>query len=500
MTRAGRSSTSCGRSSISSPSANIRTYVQFYLFEAREAAKAPAAGAARSGRQGDHLRGEDQQGGRQLPGPGARQQEPSVAIQGGRRSFQVRQRRHSLGREGADRGRAEAPPGAAGICRARLSPAAVRRASATTCSAYYRSLREKDGLEPRRRDARFARERADVAGFLLPDRPGGTRSGRPAEPARQRARARPSTALPLSDYALASRLSYFLWSSMPDEELLAHAAAGDLHQPEVLAAQARRMLKDDARAALAVEFGGNWLDFRRFEEHNAVDRERFPEFHQRAARRRCSRSRSASSATCSSNNRSVLDFLYGKHTFVNPVLAKHYGMPDVDTAGAGRMGARRRCRPYGRGGLLPMAVFLTKNAPGLRTSPVKRGYWVVRRVLGEQIPPPPAGGARIAARRSQARAAAARNAGPASRRIRAAPPAIARFDSLRAGVRRLRPGRRDARQRIWPAGRSTRARRFPAAAKATVSRACASTFASSGRTISSTTCAANCWSTPWAAV
>ena len=88
---------------------------------------------------------------------------------------------------------------------------------------------------------------------------------------------------PLSDYALASRLSYFLWSSMPDEELLAQAAAGDLRRPEVLAAQARRMLKDDRVRGLATEFGGNWLDFRRFEEHNAVDRERFAELRQRPA-------------------------------------------------------------------------------------------------------------------------------------------------------------------------------------------------------------------------
>jgi hypothetical protein len=84
-------------------------------------------------------------------------------------------------------------------------------------------------------------------------------------------------------------------------------------------------------------------------------------------------------------DRSVLDFLYADHTFVNPVLARHYGMPEPD-------GWRRidDANKYGRGGLLPMAVFLTRNAPGLRTSPVKRGYWVVRRLLGEQIPAPPA--------------------------------------------------------------------------------------------------------------
>ena len=83
---------------------------------------------------------------------------------------------------------------------------------------------------------------------------------------------------PLSDYALASRLSYFLWSSMPDDRLLAHAAAGDLHRREVLVAEARRMLRDDRIRGLATEFGGNWLDFRRFEEHNSVDRARFPAF------------------------------------------------------------------------------------------------------------------------------------------------------------------------------------------------------------------------------
>src|SRR6185503_12887369 len=83
---------------------------------------------------------------------------------------------------------------------------------------------------------------------------------------------------PLPDYALASRLSYFLWSSMPDGELLARAAAGDLHRPDVLKAQTRRMLRDPKVRGLATDFAGNWLDFRRFEEHNSVDRQRFPSF------------------------------------------------------------------------------------------------------------------------------------------------------------------------------------------------------------------------------
>jgi hypothetical protein len=194
-------------------------------------------------------------------------------------------------------------------------------------------------------------------------------------------------AVPLSDHALASRLSYFLWSSMPDAGLLAKAATGDLRRPEVLASEARRMLKDPRVRGLAVEFGGNWLDFRRFEEHNAVDRERFQMF-TNELREAMFEEPVRFMLDVVQNNRSVLDFLYATDTFVNPVLARHYGMPAIeDGADPWR---KLDAAPFGRGGLLPMGVFLTKNAPGLRTSPVKRGYWVVKNVLGERIPPPPA--------------------------------------------------------------------------------------------------------------
>lgn len=87
-------------------------------------------------------------------------------------------------------------------------------------------------------------------------------------------------------------------------------------------------------------------------------------------------------------DRSVLDLIYGRHTFVNPRLARHYGMPH----GAGDETVWVRvddAERYDRGGLLPMAAFLTQSSPGLRTSPVKRGFWIVRRILGETIPPPP---------------------------------------------------------------------------------------------------------------
>ena len=192
---------------------------------------------------------------------------------------------------------------------------------------------------------------------------------------------------PLGDNALASRLSYFLWSSMPDRQLLDLAVAGELHRPRVLIEQAKRMLLDDRARGFATEFAGNWLDFRRFQEHNSVDRGRFPSF-TNDLRGAMFEEPVRFFLDVARRDGSVLDFLYGDYTFVNPVLAAHYGMPEMKTPatewarvdGAGR---------YGRGGLLPMAVFLTKNSPGLRTSPVKRGNWTVKRLLGEHIPPPP---------------------------------------------------------------------------------------------------------------
>jgi mono/diheme cytochrome c family protein len=192
---------------------------------------------------------------------------------------------------------------------------------------------------------------------------------------------------PLSSYALASRLSYFLWSSMPDNELLRHAAAGDLQKPDVLLAQTKRMLKDQRVRGLATEFTGNWLGFRQFETNNSVDRQRFPAF-DNDLREAMFQEPVRFMEDVVSNNRSVLDLIYGNYTFVNPPLARHYGM----TAVAGDVNTWVRvddAARYGRGGLLPMAVFLTQNSPGLRTSPVKRGNWVVQKVLGIRVPPPP---------------------------------------------------------------------------------------------------------------
>ncbi len=192
---------------------------------------------------------------------------------------------------------------------------------------------------------------------------------------------------PASDYALASRLSYFLWSSMPDHELMAHAAVGNLHNPDMLITQARRMLRDEKVRGLATEFAGNWLAFRRFEEHNAVDRQRFPGF-TGELRQAMYEEPVRFFVDLVSQNRSVLELLHGNYTFVNPTLARFYGMA-VPQTGPHEWARIDDAGRFGRGGLLPMSVFLTASSPGLRTSPVKRGYWVVRRLLGEHIPAPP---------------------------------------------------------------------------------------------------------------
>jgi hypothetical protein len=255
--------------------------------------------------------------------------------------------------------------------------------------AYYRELREKNQLS--HDDAM----RGSIAGVLMsPDflyridlldaAIGSAKSGSRAA---VRKASGPVQSRPLSAYALASRLSYFLWASMPDAELLRHAAAGDLQKPDVLLEQARRMLRDERMRGLATEFGGNWLDFRRFESINTVDRDRFPGFTSEL-REAMYQEPIRFLDDMMRNDRSVLDLLYGRYTFVNPVLAQHYGMPAM--LGTPDTWVRLDdADPYGRGGLLPMAVFLTQNSHGLRTSAVKRGFWVVHRVLGETIPPPP---------------------------------------------------------------------------------------------------------------
>ena len=174
---------------------------------------------------------------------------------------------------------------------------------------------------------------------------------------------------PLSGYALASRLSYFLWASMPDAELLRHAAANDLQDPDLCCSvKTRRMMKDARVRGLATEFTGNWLAFRLFETNNSVDRMRFPQFNSELREAMFQEPVRYVEDTIQ-NNRSVLDLLFGNYTFVNPVLAKHYGIPGI--RGRQRpLGARRRRaairtgRHAAHGGLYDAELTRTAHQPG----------------------------------------------------------------------------------------------------------------------------------------
>jgi hypothetical protein len=193
--------------------------------------------------------------------------------------------------------------------------------------------------------------------------------------------------VPLSDSELASRLSYFLWSSIPDTELSRAAAAGELRRPEQITRQARRMLRDPKARRFATEFFGQWFGFYRFTEHRGVDTSRFTEFTD-ALKSSMYDEAVSFFEDIVREDRSVRDILFADYSFLNRDLARHYGidLPAVPTNGVARIDGVNQ---FHRGGLLRLGAVLTATSAPLRTSAVKRGDWVLRRVLGKPIPPPP---------------------------------------------------------------------------------------------------------------
>ncbi|QJX00180.1 DUF1592 domain-containing protein [Frigoriglobus tundricola] len=191
---------------------------------------------------------------------------------------------------------------------------------------------------------------------------------------------------PLSDLALASRLSYFIWSGPPDDELLALAKAGKLHNEVVLRDQVRRMVKDPKVSRFALEFFGQWLGYRDFLTQEAVNRQVFPAFDD-ALKNAMFEEPTRLVTYLIQNDKPITGLLDSDLTFVNKKLAAHYGLPF--NGGADEWDRVTGLHAAGRGGVLGMGVFLTKNSQPQRTSPVKRGFWVVHKVLGEHIPPPP---------------------------------------------------------------------------------------------------------------
>lgn len=215
---------------------------------------------------------------------------------------------------------------------------------------------------------------------------------------------------PLSGDALARRLSYFLWSSLPDDELLAAAQAGQLQDEQALKAQVRRMLKDPKSEAFAREFFGQWLRYRDYLSKDAIPAGAFPGYDD-ALRRAFFEEPTRLIADVIQQDRDITELLDGDATFVNAPLARFYGgeiEQQFRRLSAERSDERKRLglpaptdpnndwyrveglRRLGRGGLFGMPVILTTNSAGQRTSPVKRGFWVVHHLLGEHFPPPPA--------------------------------------------------------------------------------------------------------------
>jgi len=183
----------------------------------------------------------------------------------------------------------------------------------------------------------------------------------------------------VSDLELASRLSFFLWSSIPDDELLDLALKGRLHEPAVLEAQTRRMLADPKADALVTNFGGQWLFLR--ELKNARPETRFSENLRQSFRRETELLLNS----IVRDDRSVLDLLNADYTFVDETLAEHYGIPNV----RGSRFRRVAVTDDARRGLLGQGSFLLVTSVANRTSPVSRGKWVLENLLGVPAPLPP---------------------------------------------------------------------------------------------------------------
>src|SRR5262249_1232150 len=193
----------------------------------------------------------------------------------------------------------------------------------------------------------------------------------------------PKSAHRLDDLALASRLSFFLWSSIPDDELLTVASQGKLKDPAVLQQQIKRMLADKRSSALIANFAEQWLFLRNLKTATP-DLEAFPDFDDNL-RRAMKEETTLFFDSIMREDRSVVDLLNADYTFVNERLARHYGMPNI----YGSQFRRVKVPSEARRGLLGQASILTVSSYPNRTSPVQRGKWVLTNLLGVPPSPPP---------------------------------------------------------------------------------------------------------------
>ena len=205
--------------------------------------------------------------------------------------------------------------------------------------------------------------------FLLLTEPTGTRKDQPAA---------------LDDYALASRLSYFLWSTMPDGELLQLAAKGELEKPAVLRAQVERLLKDPRSHRFTENFAGQWLELRKIDA-TTPDPQAYGEY-DLFLFWAMPRETKLFFEEILRGDRSVTEFVHSDWTFLNERLARHYGIPGV---AGGEMRLVKLPPGSHRGGVLTQASVMKVTADGTKTSPVLRGKWVLDRIVGKPPAPPP---------------------------------------------------------------------------------------------------------------
>jgi hypothetical protein len=188
----------------------------------------------------------------------------------------------------------------------------------------------------------------------------------------------------ISGFELATRLSYFLWSSAPDRQLLRLAADGKLSEPEILHQQIDRLLADPRSEAISRHFAGQWLGFQDLREVADPDTNRFPTFTP-SLRSAMYRESVEFFNHIIQANRPVTDLIHADYTFANAELAKHYGIPGI----TGDKLQRVSLTDKNRGGVIGQASILTSTSVPLRTSPVKRGKWILDTLLGTPPPPPP---------------------------------------------------------------------------------------------------------------
>jgi hypothetical protein len=277
------------------------------------------------------------------------------------------------------------------VCRlaARSATSVEDRCAATILStlarrAYRRAVTDEDLRVPLKfyKDARAARD--FDAGIEMALRAILTSAEFLFRIERDPANVRPNQNYRISDIELASRLSFFLWSSIPDDELLSLATQNKLHDPAVLEQQTRRMMADRRSKSLVRNFAGQWLYLRNLAA-SAPDARLFPDFDDNV-RQAMLQETELFFESIVKEDRSAMDLLGADYTFLNERLARHYGIPNVYGSQFRRVALPADSM---RGGLLGQGSILTVTSYGNRTSPVLRGKWILENILGTPPPPPP---------------------------------------------------------------------------------------------------------------